>query len=739
MARPAASPGRIWLYDTVANGQLTHSVRYIGGYNQPGTAAYVNRIDAYDDAYRPLTARTTIAATAENGALAGDYTTTMTYKDNGAPATVALPTVGGLPAETITTTYTTQGLPTAVKGVDDYLADITYRWDGTTAQTLHGHAGKQLRQTFTHDEATGRLLTTQIDAENQTTTGAFDDKFTTDYGYDAVGNITAIAGKLSGTRDQVECFKYDHLRRLTEAWTNSTWDCSAAPIAGGAGADPYWRQWTFDRVGNRLTQTDRGASGDTAWTYTVPGADTARPHSLTSVTANGPLATSTRNFTYDSAGNTLTRQTVTGVNQTLAWDPEGHLATLTEGTNNSSYLYDAEGNRLFSRAPGKTTLYLGGTDLELRTDGGPVLGTRYYTVGGKAVAVRRASGLAWTCADHNGTQQVQIDSVTLEAAHNRTLPYGEFRGAQTAFVGGKGYVGGQRDDTGLTHLGAREYDPTLGRFITVDPVMDLKNPQQWNAYAYSNSNPVTYSDPSGLIACGDDACKYTVKPSRDGQSLIIDDKRSSDLKSHTRQVIKLPKLPQKSTQGGTDPCAVAPESELCKALALTVTEIQKNSAGPDVGNIEWQMGNGCGFMAYFFGMCGTTASQINALDDFMHLVCKDCKWDHKPTIQAMWGGSKYAVDPVTGAEIFYDIFSNVHYGYVGREAAIDSEMLQSVNLPIPKNPVTGQSERSDAISTQIGIDLQSRYRPEQITTQILYMSIMGQQGAYLQANEGKIR
>jgi hypothetical protein len=56
------------------------------------------------------------------------------------------------------------------------------------------------------------------------------------------------------------------------------------------------------------------------------------------------------------------------------------------------------------------------------------------------------------------------------------------------------------------------YDPTLGKFISVDPVMDLADPQQWNAYSYSNNNPITWSDPTGLRPMGaghdgsDDPC-----------------------------------------------------------------------------------------------------------------------------------------------------------------------------------------------------------------------------------------
>ncbi|MFE7648432.1 RHS repeat-associated core domain-containing protein [Streptomyces phaeoluteigriseus] len=57
-------------------------------------------------------------------------------------------------------------------------------------------------------------------------------------------------------------------------------------------------------------------------------------------------------------------------------------------------------------------------------------------------------------------------------------------------VGDKGFVGGTKDaDTDLTHLGAREYDPAIGRFISVDPVMALENSQQTHGYTYGNNNP----------------------------------------------------------------------------------------------------------------------------------------------------------------------------------------------------------------------------------------------------------
>lgn len=61
----------------------------------------------------------------------------------------------------------------------------------------------------------------------------------------------------------------------------------------------------------------------------------------------------------------------------------------------------------------------------------------------------------------------------------------------------RGFLNKPTDQSGTTHLDAREYDPSLGRFLSVDPVMDPTDPQQLNGYAYSNNSPITMSDPDG--------------------------------------------------------------------------------------------------------------------------------------------------------------------------------------------------------------------------------------------------
>jgi RHS repeat-associated protein len=485
-----------WTYDTLAKGQLTSATRHTGG------AAYTTTITGYTDLYAPTGA--TLAIPAAEGGLAGTYTTTATYKPNGAPATAGLPATGGLPAETLTHSYTPTGLPNGVASASaTYLASTSYHWDGAVNQRIIGVAAHaRIRITNTLDEPTRRLKTVQVDTENATTANTWDDRSTTEYNYDNAGNITVIAGKTNGVRDQVECFRYDYLQRLTEAWTEASWSCQTPQRAG---ADPYRLSWTYDTAGNRRTQTDHDPGGTITTNYTYPAPGGTRPHALTAATRTAPSGTTNAAYGYDPAGNTTTRST-TGTNQTLTWDPEGKLTQVTQAGATTAYLYDADGNRLIRREPTATTLYLpGGTELHLPTGASQPTGTRYYTHNGATVATRTPTGMTRLVSDHHGTGELAF-SATM--TRRRSLPFGEPRGPQpTNWVGDKGFVGGTQDtSTGLTHLGAREYDPTTGRFISVDPLMDLADPQQWNGYAYANNNPTTQSDPSGLRACSDDAC-----------------------------------------------------------------------------------------------------------------------------------------------------------------------------------------------------------------------------------------
>jgi len=62
------------------------------------------------------------------------------------------------------------------------------------------------------------------------------------------------------------------------------------------------------------------------------------------------------------------------------------------------------------------------------------------------------------------------------------------------YTGQYSYVG----DFGLQYYNARWYDPSLGRFAQADTIIpQSQGVQAWDRYAYTNNNPVLYTDPSG--------------------------------------------------------------------------------------------------------------------------------------------------------------------------------------------------------------------------------------------------
>ncbi|WP_231626457.1 polymorphic toxin-type HINT domain-containing protein [Streptomyces apocyni] len=495
-----------WVYDTItgAKGQLAEATRYDGG------NAYTSKVTQYDRLYRPV--KTAVVIPEAEGALAGTYQTGTAYRTSGLVGAVSYSAAGSLPGGSYNYSYEDETLrPTAVFG-GGIRADVTHSLTGKPLQyELGATDGKKTWATNTYEWGTQRLKTARVDRQDQ----AGVDQYAT-YGYDQVGNILS-ASDVSRSGTDTQCFTYDHLRRLSEAWTQGSKTCAAtgstATIDGPA---PYHHSYTYDKVGNRLTETLHDTSGDTTKnvrrTYAYPGSGQAQPHTLTSVTSQLPGGTSTRDsYTYDKAGNTTAR-TLNGTTQTLAWDAEGHLAKATQPVESkpdkiTEYLYDAEGNRLIGRTPTETTLYLGHTEVVLPKGATKAKATRYTPLGGGHQAIKADDGtVSFTTADPNGTGQLAITATDLALTQRRTLPFGAPRGeTPEAWPGTKGFIGGTDDtaSTGLTHLGAREYDPTTARFLSVDPLLELDHSQTLNGYTYAAQNPLTYTDPTGLgLACG---------------------------------------------------------------------------------------------------------------------------------------------------------------------------------------------------------------------------------------------
>uniref|UniRef100_UPI001364DFBC RHS repeat-associated core domain-containing protein n=1 Tax=Streptacidiphilus anmyonensis TaxID=405782 RepID=UPI001364DFBC len=552
-----------WTYDTAPSsdgksnrGLPAGSTRYTDG----GVNAYTTGVTGYDAAGRSLGDAVTIPAADGNGALAGTYQTNNSYTPvTGLLDHTDLSAAGGLPAETVYNSYNVNGLLLAAGGNADYVVATSYDQVGRILSRTLGDYPYQMVQQNLYDAATGRVSNTFTDTTagqstvnpNQLNTYSIDD---VSYTYDASGRLTSTADlqnwTVSGSyqpgpqaRD-LQCYAYDYAGRLTSAWADkgdqtpsATTNLNSPTTATGAlgscasstsnnppanasslgGPAPYWQSYGFDAggslTGDRSSVTDHDPTGntakDTTRTSTYPAAGSSGPNLLSSVTATGGT-TGTDSYGYDAAGNTTTRTLAAGPKQALTWDPEGHLATVTDSSTTpattSSYLYDADGNQLIRRDNGTTTLYLGSTELYLNTKTGAVTGNRYYDYPGAPSIVAASSGaLTYEIANNQGTGSTTVNATTGQVLARRYFkPYGDPRGtAATTWPDDHTFLGKTTDTSaGLVDIGARKYDPTTGRFISVDPLFEADDPQSLGGYAYAGDDPVSASDPSGL----DDGC-----------------------------------------------------------------------------------------------------------------------------------------------------------------------------------------------------------------------------------------
>lgn len=405
-------------------GQLTSATRYVGG---ASGSAYTTTYSLYDTLYRPN--RTTVTIPVTEGALAGSYQSNTKYNLDGTTQSASYPAAGSLASEVITPTYDEVMRTKTLTGTGGatYLTDAVYSYTGKPMQyTYQATGAKKTQVTNSYQWGTQRLDNSNVTRENVAGT----DKSAT-YGYDEAGNITSIKDvSRDGTDNQ--CYGYDYLARMTEAWAQQTTTCADTPSASVLGGPaPYWQSYTYNTDGSRATETLHDPTGDSAKdikrTYSYPAPGAVRPHSLTAIDTTGPTGIATDSYTYDDAGNTHTR-TIGGNTQTLDWDTEGHLVKVTAddgngGTKTTSYVYDADGNRLISRSDSETTLYLGATQLTLANGATTAKATRYYDLGGGNQAIRTDDNkLSFLIGDHHGTSELAINAADLSEQKRRSTP-----------------------------------------------------------------------------------------------------------------------------------------------------------------------------------------------------------------------------------------------------------------------------------------------------------------------------
>jgi RHS repeat-associated protein len=367
---------------------------------------------------------------------------------------------------------------------------------------------------------------------------------TVSYGYNPVNLVTTLVEPGGATTT----FAYDDDdNRTTTTYPNgvtqsATYDGSdrLTSIAGTKGSTTLARfSYTYTKPGTTADTALRHTVKDKAnatTTYTYDALDR-----LTRALTKNSLGLTTVDYTYDydAAGNRFREGVSDGLLGLLKKTTESKFNAANQLTarGNVSYSYDANGNQTGS-SEGQALVYNGADQTtSLKKPGGSALSATYAGTGqterasagatsftngllgltaattasatqattrdpaGNLVGLRDGTSRSYFLFDGLGSV-VAVTNASGSVTNSYTYdPYGVT--TETTSSGAVAnpwrYTGQYQDaSTGLYKIGARYYQPELGRWTQPDP-----SGLEPNAYAYVRSNPANFVDPSGLLTFSD--------------------------------------------------------------------------------------------------------------------------------------------------------------------------------------------------------------------------------------------
>ena len=376
-------------------------------------------------------------------------TTSYGYDAYGRLSTITYPS-----GKTATYAYDTDGRVSSVKLVSQSLvASVGYfPFGGASAWTDGG--GASYGRSFDQDGRISGLALPSSDTLALT--------------YDAASRITAVTDSAIAAKS----FGYDALDRLTS-------------YAGGALTQSY----SYDDDGNRTSASLKNDATTNVFTYAYPSISNRLQ--ILSGAWSETLA-------YDADGNVVTHNTPSA-DYSFTFDAKNRLSQASLGAIAETYAINGLGQRVEKADPSTSSKTLFAYDEagnligEYGSTGGVIEETVWLN--GLPVATVQPSGTYYIAPDHLGAPH-QITNASKSVVwlwdHD---PFGN--GAPTGSLTYNPRFPGQYYDatTGLNYNYFRDYDPKTGRYVESDPIGLAGGT---NTYAYVNSNPASFSDPSGL-------------------------------------------------------------------------------------------------------------------------------------------------------------------------------------------------------------------------------------------------
>jgi RHS repeat-associated protein len=286
---------------------------------------------------------------------------------------------------------------------------------------------------------------------------------------DDMGRVELRAEVIGSVSRSIE-YRYDLVDRLHEVLVN------------GALAEIY----EYDTNGNRVSRT----IGGTTISSDVDAQDR--------VARQGTIS-----YGYSGLGQIISRtDSSSGVSSTLEYDDQGNIVAYEQSDGMyATYVVDGL-NRRIARDTGDDERFWVWDANQLVAevdDNGQVTQFVYATSSYAADFMIRGSNTYRFVRDQVGSIRLVVHSATGEIAQR--IDYDSFGRVLLDTNPGFqpfGFIGGLYDPLSrLVRLGARDYDPELGRFISRD---SLGFAGTNNEYVYADNDPINSLDPSGNIS-----------------------------------------------------------------------------------------------------------------------------------------------------------------------------------------------------------------------------------------------
>ena len=307
------------------------------------------------------------------------------------------------------------------------------------------------------------------------------------------------------------------------------WGCenSSEKTVAGSAVTIDGATYTLDNAGNRTAKTDQrtavatsygydniyqllsatqGATTTESYTYDPVGNRTASlgVASYTTNSSNEMTANSNASFTYDNNGNTTSKTDSTGTTN-YTWDFENRLTqvTLPGSGGTVQFSYDPFGRRIKKVSSAGTSIFVYDADnLIEETNSAGAVAARYSQTQNidEPLAMLRSGGTSyyqadglWSITSLSNASGAISDTYTFDS-------FGRTSASTGTTVNPFRYTTRELDsETGLYFYRARYYDPSIGRFLSEDPLQFLPGE---NFYRYVDNNPVFWRDASGLSPSG---------------------------------------------------------------------------------------------------------------------------------------------------------------------------------------------------------------------------------------------